>query len=118
MSTQFESITTGTPAIGTDVVDINRALTRRGFSRGVLVAGLAAIAWFGSAALTEWWPSADDWPYTKKFIALKLVLAAFAVATAVAGWRNPSTQATTPTRTSAWLGAMPWLLALALGVSA
>ena len=118
MSTQFESIATGTPAIGTDVGDANRALTRHGFSRGVLIAGLAAIAWFGSAALTEWWPSADDWPYTKEFIALKLVLAAFAVATAVAGWRNPSTQATTPTRTGAWLGAMPWLLALALGVSA
>ncbi|MFM0731311.1 ABC transporter permease subunit [Paraburkholderia sediminicola] len=118
MSTQFESIATRAPAIGAETGGIDRAVTRHGLSRGVLIAGLAAIAWSGSAALTEWWPSLDDWPYTKEFIALKLLLAAFAVATAVAGWRSSSIQAATPTRTSAWLGAMPWLLALALGVSA
>lgn len=117
MSTQFESIATRAPALGADHGDVNRAVTRHGLSRGVLIAGLAALAWLGSAALTEWWPSLDDWPYTKQFIALKLVLAAFAVATAVVGWRKPSIQAAPPTRTGAWLGAMPWLLALALGVS-
>src|SRR5471032_2021744 len=117
MSTQFESIATRAPAIGADPGDVNRAVARRGLSRGVLIAALAAIAWFGSATLTEWWPSADDWPYTKEFIALKLVLAAFAVATGVAGWRSQASKAQTPTRTDAWLHAMPWLLALALGVS-
>ncbi|MFL9865780.1 ABC transporter permease subunit [Paraburkholderia fungorum] len=117
MSTQFESIATRASAIGAEP----GVVARRGLSRGIWIAGLAALAWLGSAALTEWWPSADDWPYTKEFIALKLVLAAFAVATAVAGWRNPSIHARTftpaPTRTRAWLAAMPWLLALALGVS-
>jgi NitT/TauT family transport system permease protein len=117
MSTQFESIATRTAALDADAGDVSHAVARRGFSRGVLIAGFAALAWFGSAALTEWWPSADDWPYTKEFIALKLVLAAFALATAVAGWRSSPAQATAPTRASAWLGAMPWLLALALGVS-
>jgi NitT/TauT family transport system permease protein len=117
MSTQFESIATRAPAIGADPGDVNRAVARHGLSRGVLIAALAAIAWFGSAALTEWWPSADDWPYTKEFIALKLLLAAFAVATGVAGWRSQASKAQTPTRTDAWLHAMPWLLALALGVS-
>lgn len=118
MSTQFESIAARGPATDADPGDTARVATRRELSRGVLIAVVAAIAWLASAALTEWWPSLDDWPYTKEFVALKLVLAAFAVATAVAGWRSPSTRSTTPTRTGAWLGAMPWLLALALGVSA
>jgi NitT/TauT family transport system permease protein len=85
----------------------------------VLIAWLAALAWLASAALTQWWPSLDDWPYTKTFIVLKLVLAAFAAATALAGWHTPSgRKAATSTRIGAWLAAMPWLLALALGVSA
>ncbi|WP_454805459.1 ABC transporter permease [Paraburkholderia fungorum] len=117
MSTQFESIATRAPASGAEPHGAARPIARRGLSRGVRIAGLAALAWLGSAALTEWWPSADDWPYTKEYLALKLVLAVFAAAKAVAGWRTQPLQAKTPTRIHAWLAAMPWLLALALGVS-
>ncbi|WP_454871898.1 ABC transporter permease [Paraburkholderia xenovorans] len=118
MSTQFESIATRGAAVDGDSGNAGHRTTRRGLPRGVLIAWLAALAWLGSAALTQWWPSLDDWPYTKTFIALKLVLAAFAIATAVAGRRDPSNRkAVTATRISAWLAAMPWLLALALGVS-
>ncbi|CAN7737513.1 ABC transporter permease [Paraburkholderia sp. 22099] len=109
MSTQFDSIAARGEAGDTASRDVIRA---------TLIAGLATLAWLTSAALTEWWPSLDDWPYTNEFIALKLLLAAFAAATAIAGWRGPSATAATPTRIGAWLRAMPWLLALALGVSA
>lgn len=118
MSTQFESIAPRAPASGADPGDAAQAVSRRGLSRGVPIAALAAIAWLASAAQTAWWPSLDDWPYTREFIALKLLLAAFAVAVGVAGWRGTPVQSNTPTRTSTWLRAMPWLLALALGVSA
>lgn len=119
MSTQFESIATRASTLSAEEPgDVGRVAAPRGLSRSIWIAGLAALAWLGSAALTEWWPSADDWPYTKEFIALKLVLAGLAAATAVAGWRNPSGEARPLTRSRAWLAAMPWLLALALGVSA
>ncbi|ABE36040.1 binding--dependent transport system inner membrane component family protein [Paraburkholderia xenovorans LB400] len=118
MSTQFESIAPHAPASGTPAGDATRAAPRRGLSRGVLSAGLAAIAWLASAAQTTWWPSLDDWPYTREFIVLKLALAAFAVALGVAGWRGSQSPSPTAARASAWLRAMPWLLALALGVSA
>ncbi|MFM0171230.1 ABC transporter permease [Paraburkholderia sediminicola] len=117
MSTQLESIATHAPAVDADLAGADQTGRQRGLSRGALIAGLAAVAWLASAAQTEWWPSLDDWPYMKEFIALKLVLAAFAIATAIAGVRAPSSEKAT-TRTGAWLGAMPWLLALALGVSA
>ncbi|SEC32206.1 NitT/TauT family transport system permease protein [Burkholderia sp. WP9] len=119
MSTQFDSIATRGPDIDAESGDARGLTNRRALPRGVLIAWLAALAWLASAALTQWWPSLDDWPYTKTFIALKLVLAAFAAATALAGWRAPSgRKAATSTRIGAWLAAMPWLLALALGVSA
>ncbi|MFM0736271.1 ABC transporter permease subunit [Paraburkholderia xenovorans] len=119
MSTQFESIATRGAAVAAGESEARRAAPTLRFSRGVLIAGLAALAWLGGAALTEWWPSLDDWPYTKQLIALKLVLAVFAIGTAIAGYRNEPARANAPvTRTGAWLGAMPWLLALALGVSA
>jgi NitT/TauT family transport system permease protein len=120
MSTQLESIATHAPASVADPADATRAVARRGLSRGAPIAGLAALAWLASAAQTAWWPSLDDWPYTREFIVFKLVLAVFAVATAVAGLRTPLAQSgtNTRTRTNAWLRAMPWLLALALGVSA
>ncbi|HYS63946.1 MAG TPA: ABC transporter permease subunit [Paraburkholderia sp.] len=119
MSTQFETIATRGAGEAHQSGGNDNARRRR-LSRGVPSASLAAVAWLGSAALTAWWPSLDDWPYTKEFVALKLVLAAFAIATGVAGWRNESSNPATAraARTRAWLGAMPWLLALALGVSA
>lgn len=89
----------------------------RGFSRPVLLAGLAALAWFGSAALTQWWPNLDDWPYTDELIVLKLVLATVAALSGLAGWRVVPRATDQPSRLDAWLAAMPWLLALALGVS-
>ena len=52
MSTQFESIVTRAPAIGAEPHDAARPIARRGLSRGVWIAGLAALAWLGSAALT------------------------------------------------------------------
>lgn len=122
MSTQFESITTHAPASGADHADATRTVARRGLSREVLIAALAALAWLASAAQTAWWPSLDDWPYTREFIVLKLVLAAFAIGVGVAGSRHAAGRSlastTAPTRTRAWLRAMPWLLALAFVVSA
>ena len=119
MSTQLESVTNG------NVTGAQAAVAPRPrFSRGVLIAGLDALAWLGSAALTQWWPAADDWPYTTQLIVFKVVLAALALVIAVAGWRTDASgtrevRGVTPaSRADAWLRATPWLLALALGISA
>nr|WP_260858822.1 ABC transporter permease subunit [Paraburkholderia sp. BCC1885] len=95
----------------------------RHVSRRVVIAGLAALAWLGSAALTQWWPNLDDWPYTSELVAIKLVLAAIAALLGIAGWRVRPGEADQnegqdpPSRIDRWLGAMPWLVALALGVT-
>ncbi len=86
-----------------------------------LVSGLAALAWLGAAALTRGWPSLDDWPHTDALFALELLLAALAFFIALAlRVKRPvvveeGAQSGTP---RGWRAAGPWLLALALGVSA
>ena len=94
------------------------AQPQRGLSRSVLLAGLATLAWLASAALTQWWPSLDDWPYTSALIVLELALAVIAALSGIAGWRAAPRAFEQPGRLDAWLAAMPWLLALALGISA
>jgi NitT/TauT family transport system permease protein len=92
-----------------------------------VIAGLAALAWLGGAVLTQWWPNLDDWPNTNEFIVLKLALAVVAALLGIAGWRKRASDtgdtgdvsdSDRPSRIDTWLGAMPWLLALALVVTA
>ncbi|SMG50424.1 ABC transporter permease [Paraburkholderia susongensis] len=99
-----------------------------------LVALLAALGWLGGAAVTQWWPALDDWPYTRELLILKLVLAVLSLAIGVAGWRSgASAQAQTHAgsgrlevwfkawlraRLNTWLSAAAWLLALSLGITA
>ena len=134
MSTQLDSITTRDAA---DVKPAAVAVPGAKLSRGASVAWLAALAWLGSAALTQWWPAADDWPYTRQYLVIKLVLALLAAAVGVASWRSHAgekgekgekgerghareaqTDARSQSRVAAWVHAMPWLLALALGITA
>ncbi|MDH6146680.1 ABC transporter permease subunit [Paraburkholderia tuberum] len=87
-----------------------------------VVAVLAALGWLAGAALTQWWPALDDWPYTRELLILKLVLAAASLAIGAAGWRVGAASKFRPaaaasTRLDAWLDAMPWLLALSLGIT-
>ncbi|MBC8746650.1 MULTISPECIES: ABC transporter permease [Paraburkholderia] len=83
--------------------------------RGKRVAAiLAALGWLAGAALTQWWPTLDDWPYTRELLILKLVLAAASLAIGVAGWRVATAASS---RLDAWLEATPWLLALSLGIT-
>ncbi len=87
----------------------------RGWSRQAIVAFIAAIAWAGGAALTQYWPNADDWPYTFQLVGLKLAFAAAALLIFFAGLRStPNDRA----KAGKWLASAPWLLALALGISA
>ncbi|MGF6602621.1 NitT/TauT family transport system permease protein [Paraburkholderia sp. GAS448] len=83
-----------------------------------VVATLAALAWLGGAAITQWWPSLDDWPYTRELVILKFALAAASALLGVFGWRAGSLTRDDESRALAWLATAPWLLALALGVSA
>ncbi len=95
------------------------------------MAGLAALAWAGAAALTVFWPNADDWPYDGELIALQLLLAVLAAGIGALAWRRhgagrAARAASTagavsgldgpPARIEAWLAVTPWLLALALGI--
>jgi NitT/TauT family transport system permease protein len=76
-----------------------------------LVAALATLGWLGGAALTRWWPALDDWPYTRELLVLKLVLA-LAGALLFAGSLRRARFA------AKWIETAPWLLALAIGVTA
>ncbi|QBQ99505.1 ABC transporter permease [Paraburkholderia pallida] len=78
---------------------------------------LAALAWLGAGAVTRLWPSLDDWPHTDALLALELFIAAAALLIA---WRTRRTAgaADAGAAQGGWLAAGPWLLALALGVSA
>ncbi|MCC8391506.1 ABC transporter permease subunit [Paraburkholderia sp. MMS20-SJTR3] len=86
---------------------------------------LAALGWLGGAALTQWWPALDDWPYTRELLLLKLLLAALALSLAVASWRTERAARRRPqpasARAAGWLATRidtaPWLLALALGIT-
>ncbi|MGF6384083.1 NitT/TauT family transport system permease protein [Paraburkholderia atlantica] len=87
----------------------------------LIVSGLAALGWLGGAAITQWWPALDDWPYTRELLILKLLFAVLSAGIGVAGWRvNTSTPAASAKRlrVQAWLNATPWLLALSIGLTA
>jgi NitT/TauT family transport system permease protein len=88
----------------------------------LIVAALAALAWLGGAAVTQWWHALDDWPYTRELVILKLGLAALSSAIGLRAWRangplEPQADAQ-QARIDRWLAAAPWLLALALGITA
>jgi NitT/TauT family transport system permease protein len=87
-----------------------------------VVAVLAALGWLAGAALTQWWPALDDWPYTRELLILKLVLAVASLAIGLAGRRAGTAAKRGPVgaasaRLDAWLDATPWLLALSLGIT-
>ncbi|MBN3756287.1 ABC transporter permease subunit [Paraburkholderia sp. Tr-20389] len=79
-----------------------------------LIALLAAFGWLGSAAITQWWPALDDWPYTRELSILKLLLAALSLAIGIAGWRASTARSA---RVEAWRNTAPWLLALSIGLT-
>ncbi|MGF6573607.1 NitT/TauT family transport system permease protein [Paraburkholderia sp. GAS333] len=90
--------------------------------RKLIVAGFAALAWFAGAAITQWWPALDDWPYTRELLILKLVFAVLSVAIGVAGWHVSAAAKTGSAqsnrlRVRTWLNATPWLLALAIALT-
>ena len=90
-----------------------------------IVAWLAALGWLGGAAVTQWWPALDDWPYTRELLILKLLLAMMSLATGVAAWRVRPVRSLAGAssrvpgrRLEAVLHAAPWLLALSIGLTA
>ncbi|WP_260853928.1 ABC transporter permease [Paraburkholderia sp. BCC1886] len=87
-----------------------------------VVAIVAAFGWLGGAAVTQWWPTADDWPYTRELLILKLVFAVLSLALAIAGSRSSGSASQKDSRLGnwigAWLNAAPWLLALAIALTA
>jgi len=86
----------------------------------LLPAWLAALAWLVSAGLTRWWPDADEWPHTGDLLVLKLMLTATGLLVGVAARRSILARQpdASPSRAERWLTAMPWLVALAVGVTA
>jgi NitT/TauT family transport system permease protein len=78
--------------------------------RKTLLAGLAGLGWIGSAAITQWWPALDDWPYTRELLLFKLVLALAAVLLFVGSLKRARFAAK-------WVETAPWLLALAIGIA-
>ncbi|WP_321877033.1 ABC transporter permease [Paraburkholderia bannensis] len=111
MSTQAEA----SPGALPDAA--RRTPFRRPGAHGVTGA-LAALGWLGAAAVTRVWPSLDDWPHTDALLALELLLALLSLALALTltlAARTRRVQAGPP---RGWLTVGPWLLALALGVSA
>jgi NitT/TauT family transport system permease protein len=83
----------------------------------LIVAALAAAAWLGGAAITQWWPDLDDWPHTRELLILKLALAALSVLIGARGWSAAASTHDEAAGATKWLASAPWLLALALGIS-
>jgi NitT/TauT family transport system permease protein len=116
MSTQSSSFELAAASSGAGQAAAARDNGRR------IVAGLATIGWLASAALTQWWPALDDWPYTRELLVLKLAMAAVSLAIGVAGWRAAAAAQASSSwfgrRLEALLHAAPWLLALSIGLTA
>ena len=107
------------PSIRTQSARVS-AVSLNPVGTSLLPAWLAAFAWLASAGLTRWWPDADEWPYTGHLLVLKLVLALTALLIGVAARRSLLARQpdTAQPRAERWLKAMPWLVALAVGVTA
>jgi NitT/TauT family transport system permease protein len=107
------------PSIRTQSARVS-AVSLNPVGTSLLPAWLAAFAWLASAGLTRWWPDADEWPYTGHLLVLKLVLALTALLIGVAARRSLLARQpdTAQPRAERWLKAMPWLVALAVGVAA
>jgi NitT/TauT family transport system permease protein len=91
--------------------------------RKLIVSGLAALGWLGGAAITQWWPALDDWPYTRALLIIKLLFAVLSAAIGVVGRRlnsptNVGVAHLNRFRVQAWLNATPWLLALSIALTA
>lgn len=124
MSTQAQAHPQA-PEAAQEPVTRQGSRSRRAGVRGGVAGALAALAWLGAAAVTRGWPSLDDWPHADALLILELLLAAVSLAIA---WRarrpvTPGEQARLagPARATpqvGWLAAAPWLVVLALGVSA
>ncbi len=114
-------MSSNTQAIDLTGLHADNAAAPRDATR-LIVAVLATVAWLGGAAVTQWWHALDDWPYTRELIILKLALAGLSAAVGVRAWRangplKPQADAQRA-RIDRWLAASPWLLALALGITA
>ena len=73
--------------------------------------GVAALAWFVAAGITQFWPDGDDWPRTDQFAALLTCVGAVillvAILKSLAAWRFARLR-----HAGAWLVALPVILAL------
>lgn len=114
-------MSSNTQAIDLTGLHAHPATVPQDVSRKV-VAVLAALAWLGGAAVTQWWHALDDWPYTRELLILKFALAALSAAIGVRAWRGNGSLASHADGQQAavdrWLASTPWLLALALGITA
>ncbi|NIE63388.1 ABC transporter permease subunit [Burkholderia sp. Ax-1719] len=114
MSTQAEAPTQA-------LQDAIRQTTPKDVAARGLVSALAGLAWLGAAAITRGWPSLDDWPHADLLFAFELVLAvvSFAIALVKRTQRPVAVEeGEAHSALHGWLATGPWLLALALGVSA
>ncbi|MBN3765607.1 ABC transporter permease subunit [Burkholderia sp. Ac-20365] len=114
-------MSSSTQAIDLTGLNADNTAAPRDISKQV-AAVLATLAWLGGAAVTQWWHALDDWPYTGELVILKLALAALSAAIGVRaflanGSSTPHVE-TKRTRIDTWIAASPWLLALAIGITA
>ena len=114
-------MSSSTQAIDLTGLNADNTAVPRDISKQV-AAVLATLAWLGGAAVTQWWHALDDWPYTGELVILKLALAALSAAIGVRaflanGSSTPHVE-TTRARIDTWIAASPWLLALAIGITA
>ena len=80
----------------------------------IVLASLASIAWLLAAALTFYWPNADDWDYTDGLIGIQIVLALFAAVSAFGGVQTHHLSKSWEARVRRGLALSPWLITLAL----
>jgi NitT/TauT family transport system permease protein len=82
------------------------------------LASLAVVLWLGGAGITLYWPNADDWDYTNSLVAGQLVVGAFCAVLAAFATQTGRLPALWAKHIRRGLQVIPWLIAIAVIVSA
>jgi NitT/TauT family transport system permease protein len=92
-------------------------------ARGSVAIWLATLAWLAGAAITAFWPDADEWPHGDVLIGIQIAVALGCALLGAVALRRSRTNVVyqagleAPSRLTRWLGLGPWFVALAIGIA-
>jgi len=112
-----------TPGLWRRVLAEKSTNTLRPKHRGSVAIWLATLAWLLGAALTAFWPDADEWPHSDVLIGIQLAVALVCALLGVVAVSRSQADAgdevglDAPARVTRWIALGPWFIALAIGIA-